>query len=277
MPEIAKHSFLVWQMAGPLASWGRTAVGEKRLSDAEPTRSALVGLLAACAGIDRSDEDNLQALNSSLGFASAVLADNDQRTGPVQLRDYHTIQTTRPVGRKGRIPLSRSDELDNVGDTILSERFYFSGGVYLGCAWIRSKPLMSLDSLAQALKEPCFSPYLGRRACPLGIPFAPRVIDSEGCESAMVTYLSDGRLQEVLNGPVTAKRISWDLDAPGLRPRLDQQIRRRDDTASFRRRQYNERSENMMFVRQEQDFKVAVSTSISSIPSDEEMFDDIPE
>jgi CRISPR system Cascade subunit CasD len=268
--------FMVWQMAGPIVSWGKVAVGEKRLSDSEPTRSALVGLLAACLGIERTDEDNLITLSNTLGVASAVLTDPSSTSGPGPLRDFHTIQTAKPRGKKGQINVSRAGELDDPGDTILSERFYLTGGLFLGCVWLRPSPLVSLQVFCDAMKRPVFSPYLGRRACAPGIPFAPRIIGEEGCDAAMHDYLADGRTAGILGGKSTILRMAWDLDSPGTRPRADQRYRRRDLTVSFQRRQFIERDE-CMTINPEVFENSEINNVEIAIPTEEEMFNGLPE
>lgn len=262
--------FMVWQMAGPMASWGRIAVGEKRYSDSEPTRSALIGLLAACLGIPHGDEDNLMALSSTLGVASAVLSDPSSQleTGP--LRDFHTIQTAKPR-RKGQVNVSRSDELTDPGSTILSERFYLMGGMFLGCVWLRPHPLVTLPALVEAMNQPVFSPYLGRRCCPAGLPFSPKIIDVTGCDAAMMGYLDDENAAKLFGGKPNIARMSWDMDVPGDRLRTDQRVRRRDLTVSFQRRQFVERDEEMAFVSNNP------VPAVDEIPSEGDMFNAIPE
>jgi CRISPR system Cascade subunit CasD len=267
MPQL-----LVWQMAGPMASWGRVAVGEKRLSDSDPTRSAIVGLLASCLGIVRRDEDALMALSGTLGIASAILTDPASAAPAVPLRDYHTIQTAKPRGRNGTVPVSRAEELRDPGATILSERFYLTGGLYLGCAWTRTRPLVSLEGLVTALEKPAFSPYLGRRCCPVGLPFAPRIISADGCGAAMTAYLADGRTAVVLGGMPVVGHICWDMDAPGEGTRIDQRVRRRDLNVSFQRRSFAERDEMVTIVRTEDP-----EPQETPVPSEEDMFNALPE
>lgn len=48
--------FLVFQLQGPMAAWGDTAVGEFRPSLDAPGLSSLVGLLGAALGLRREDE-----------------------------------------------------------------------------------------------------------------------------------------------------------------------------------------------------------------------------
>ena len=38
---------LLFQLYGPMASWGQVAVGDQRPSDSQPTKSAVLGLISA--------------------------------------------------------------------------------------------------------------------------------------------------------------------------------------------------------------------------------------
>ena len=88
------QSYLSFQLYGPLASWGEQAVGESRHSATHPTRSAVLGLLAAAVGIRRDEEQRLQALFKSVKLGIKVL------NGGVVLKDYHTVQVP-PEDKKG--------------------------------------------------------------------------------------------------------------------------------------------------------------------------------
>ena len=56
--------YLIFQLHGPMASWGVDAPGEVRHTHELPSRSALLGLLAAGVGIRRDDTERLNAFNS---------------------------------------------------------------------------------------------------------------------------------------------------------------------------------------------------------------------
>jgi CRISPR system Cascade subunit CasD len=60
--------YLVFQLHGPMASWGVDAPGEVRHSHELPSRSALLGLLAAALGIRRDEEERLNAFNQHYSF-----------------------------------------------------------------------------------------------------------------------------------------------------------------------------------------------------------------
>ena len=78
--------YLIFQLHGPMASWGVDAPGEVRHTHELPSRSALLGLLAAGVGIRRDDTERLNAFNRH--YSLVVCASRNPRWA----RDYHTIQ-----------------------------------------------------------------------------------------------------------------------------------------------------------------------------------------
>jgi CRISPR system Cascade subunit CasD len=110
-------SFLIFTLAAPMASFGGVAVGERRDSWERPSVSALLGLLAAALGVDRSDEATHTALALSYRFAIRIEQPGDP------FADYHTAQVASQ--RKGRRFATRANELavDDL-ETILSRREY---------------------------------------------------------------------------------------------------------------------------------------------------------
>src|SRR6056297_3475917 len=95
--------YLVFRLYGPLSAWGGIAVGESRHSAVYPSKSALLGLLAAALGIRRDEEARQAALAAGYQFAVKVL-----RTGSL-LRDYHTTQVPDSAGKL--VYRTRCDEL----------------------------------------------------------------------------------------------------------------------------------------------------------------------
>lgn len=69
---------------------GEEASGEIRHSATVPTRSALLGLLAAALGIRRDEEARLNNFNQHYHLAVHALASQDR-----WLRDYHTVGAPR--------------------------------------------------------------------------------------------------------------------------------------------------------------------------------------
>src|SRR4051794_17544404 len=61
--------YLGFVLHAPLASFGAVAVGERRPGWDRPGRSALLGMIAAALGIDRSDEAAHLGLERGYGVA----------------------------------------------------------------------------------------------------------------------------------------------------------------------------------------------------------------
>lgn len=175
--------YLVFRLYGPLAAWGDIAVGEHRPAFAAPSKSAIMGLIAGSLGIDRDAEDRHLALNADYGLATFT-----DRSG-VLIRDYHTVQV-RPSGsgRKRKRFATRREELagprNDLG-TILSHRDYRCDASAWIVLWaVNANPTSTLAEIAAALARPCFTPYLGRKSCPLALPVTPRMISSPSAVEA---------------------------------------------------------------------------------------------
>lgn len=112
--------YLIFQLHGPMASWGVDAPGEVRHTHELPSRSALLGLLAAGVGIRRDDTERLNAFNRH--YSLVVCASRNPRWA----RDYHTIQMPKEV-RKARY-FSRREELSDSDllSAIISRRDYYT-------------------------------------------------------------------------------------------------------------------------------------------------------
>ena len=159
------RDYLAFRLWGPTASWGSITVGEQRHTWTRPSRSAILGLLAAALGYERRDQNAHAALEQGLGVA--VRVDNAGRP----LRDYHTTQSPSQEGK--RRWLSRYDEIRKAKslNTILSERTYLIEQSVVVMLWLRPQSTTApLPEIAACLEKPRFTLYLGRKASPLGIP-----------------------------------------------------------------------------------------------------------
>jgi CRISPR system Cascade subunit CasD len=173
-------SFLLFTLAAPMASFGGVAVGERRDSWERPSVSALLGLLAAALGVDRSDDATHTALALSYRFAVRVEQPGDP------FADYHTAQVAPQ--RKGRRFATRASELavDDL-ETILSRREYRSDVLSTVAVAAAETPPYTLEVLSNALSRPSFTLYLGRKSCPLALPLTPRIVQAENIVTAFST------------------------------------------------------------------------------------------
>lgn len=177
---------LIFQLQGPLSSWGDTAVGEYRPSAEYPSQSAILGLLAAALGIEREDEQGHQSLRASCRMAIGMV--NPGRL----LRDFHTAQVPGSSDLKKRPHATRRDELalpKHDLNTILSTRDYRQDASSLVALQACNGAVYSLARIADALRRPRFLLYLGRKSCPLAAPLNPCLSDAANLEAAMTGYL----------------------------------------------------------------------------------------
>jgi CRISPR system Cascade subunit CasD len=100
---------LVFQLVGPMMAFGDVAVGEHRGVFDRPSKSGVLGLLAAALGIDRADDARHAWLADGLDFATGTLA-----AGRL-IHDYHTAQTAsgaalRRRAKAGLVTATRADD-----------------------------------------------------------------------------------------------------------------------------------------------------------------------
>lgn len=160
--------FLVLTLAGAMGAFGDLAGHERRGSQLWPGRSAVLGLVGAALGVRRDDAPG-----------QAALAEWRMAVGTLSLgapfRDFHTAQAV-PTARIKR-PSSRRTALAALkpsDNPVLTLRDYVTDCAFAVALWGGDGA-----ALAQALATPCFTPYLGRKACPLTMPMAPRLVEAE--------------------------------------------------------------------------------------------------
>lgn len=134
---------LLLRLAAPLQAWGADSKFETRKTAREPTKSGVIGLLAAALGLRRDETEPLTRL-AQLRFGVRV-----EREGQL-LVDFH---------------MARNKEKDR---SYVTYRHYLEDAVFL--VGLESEDTALLQELAEALTHPVFPLYLGRRACPPTLP-----------------------------------------------------------------------------------------------------------
>ena len=166
--------FLVFGLSANLASMGELAGHERRGSLQWPARSALIGLMGAALGIRRhGDFSALDPLDISVAIFD----------GGAPLRDYHTAETVPSA--PARHPNSRPEALRAARgrtNTTITLRDYRSGPLYgVACRG----EVGTLEAVAEALRAPRFTLYLGRKSCPLAAPTGAKIVPAETPEVAL--------------------------------------------------------------------------------------------
>lgn len=149
---------LLLRLAAPMQAWGDSSRFVRRQTRHEPTKSGVLGLIAAAQGRRRTDpiEDLV-----SLRFGVRI----DQ---PGQLvRDFQTARS-----------------LDGTKTMPLSYRYYLADAVFVAAI---EGPDSVVEGIHDALLDPVFPLYLGRRSCPpagrlvLGVHDGPLVEALRSC------------------------------------------------------------------------------------------------
>lgn len=141
-------SVLLLTLAGPLQSWGASSRFVRRGTESAPTKSGVLGLLAAAQGRRRTDP-----LEDLAGLRFGVRIDQPGRL----VRDF---QTARSLDGRHTMPLSY--------------RFYLADAVFVAAV---EGERQLLDVLAEALRCPVYPLYLGRRSCPPSGPLLPKLVE----------------------------------------------------------------------------------------------------
>ncbi|MFC0601006.1 type I-E CRISPR-associated protein Cas5/CasD [Streptomyces palmae] len=132
---------LLLRLAGPLQAWGSAARFARRTTENAPTKSGVLGLLAAAEGRPRgADLSDLAALRFGVRIDQPGM----------RVRDFHKAQHAD----SGRV-------------MPLSDRYYLADAVFV--AGVEGDPEL-IRRLHAAADAPHFLPYLGRRSCPPSLP-----------------------------------------------------------------------------------------------------------
>lgn len=147
---------LLLRLAAPLQAWGSDSKFNIRMTEREPTKSGVIGMIASAMGIQRNDDPEKLRPMTDLRFGVRV-----EREGKL-LRDFHMVHEKKA--------------------SHVTERYYLSDAVFL--AALEDDDTELLECIADALRNPVYPLYLGRRSCPPTLP--------------IVIGIRDGELKEVL-------------------------------------------------------------------------------
>lgn len=135
---------LLLRLAGPMQSWGTTSRFDQRDTGKEPSKSGVIGLLAAALGIDREVcNDDLRALTL------LTMGVRHDRPGVLK-RDYQTAQNIISADRS------------KVHETAVTTRDYLADAVFL--VGLEGPDRSLLERAHAALRNPAWPLALGRKS-----------------------------------------------------------------------------------------------------------------
>lgn len=158
----------------PMQSWGVDSRFVVRDTATEPTKSGVVGLLAAALGVQRDDETAIAEL------ARLRMGVRVDREGIIE-RDYHTTQNVPTTEGRGH-------------RTVVSNRYYLADALFL--VVLEGDPTL-LTKLHEAVERPRWPLFFGRKAF---VPARPLIAPASNDEPKLLTAvgLTERGLDDVL-------------------------------------------------------------------------------
>ena len=140
---------LLLRLVGPMQSWGTTSRFDQRDTGKEPSKSGVIGILAAALGIDREYWTDIEPLTHlSMGV-------RHDRQG-VPKRDYQT------AGCAATDTIIKADGTQAKGGGVVSQRFYLADAAFL--VGLEGEDRSLLEQILAALRDPAWTLALGRKS-----------------------------------------------------------------------------------------------------------------
>jgi len=215
-------STLLLRLAGPLQAWGDDSRFARRATRNAPSKSGVLGMIAAAQGRRRADE-----IEDLLALRFGVRIDQPG----VMLRDFQTA-----------IRWSTGDAMP------LSTRYYLSDAVFVaGLEADRSL----LEAIDDALARPRFPLYLGRRSCPVTGRLRLGIVDDD-LDRAIATTAWQASDWVRQRGPIPRLEVYVDAGPTAPTSGMVDVETRRDVPLSFNptRREYGWRNVRHYWVDQ---------------------------
>ena len=158
------------RLVGPMQSWGTRSRFDRRDTEVAPSKSGVIGLLAAALGRSRDE-----SVTDLAGLRFGVRVDREG----VLKSDFHTAQD-----------IILADESQRM-ETAVTNRAYVADAAFLAAFEGCDRAL--LDAANEALANPRWPLSLGRRSFPPSVPVAFRppldaeAVVQDSLENALVT------------------------------------------------------------------------------------------
>ncbi|GAB3160138.1 type I-E CRISPR-associated protein Cas5/CasD [Micromonospora sonneratiae] len=169
---------LLIRLAGPMQSWGDHSTFSERDTRPHPTRSALIGMIAAALGRGRDQPFHYKSADEQADVDLPALSFTIRVDRPgTPMQDFHTVGGGLP---RARTVMTAEGKRRAPGtETIVSRRQYLADAVFTVAV---TGPEATIAVVAEALAQPVWAPYLGRRSCPAEVPLllrgpGPGVVD----------------------------------------------------------------------------------------------------
>lgn len=161
---------VVLLLTGPMQSWGERAVFGQRDTLAHPTRSGIIGMIAAALGLARGAD-----LSWADGLVVHVRADNPG----LIMSDFHMVGGGYKPGT-GMVTADGKPRGGGRPSGTITNRAYLADAAFAVTVHHDDDDLV--DQIEWALGHPHWPPFLGRKSCPPTHPVVLGVTTTDGVD-----------------------------------------------------------------------------------------------
>lgn len=166
---------LAFYIDAPLQSWGASSKFQYRETNSFPTKSALVGLVAAAFGIDKHVADEASRLQTLTDLQLTLVRVNKPRHKTSRFTDFHTVgggyNKKSPIWEKMSIPQKASGAPFG---TVITRRSYLTDACFVA---LLEGEAETLQQVQVALNNPVWGVWFGRKTCLPASPLTPTLGD----------------------------------------------------------------------------------------------------
>lgn len=177
--------------SGPLQSWAGPAVVKTRVdTNSAPSARAIRGLLAACFGVPRGGMAPASLVDASIEVRTLrkgrVVSDFQIISNRAGEEEYLSrVGSMINLGKRAPKVLTA----DNQGNNSITRRTYLADAQFI--VTIQGVTDGATEEIYSALREPVWSPYLGKKAFAPTFPFLLGVFDEATVEDDVATLLAE--------------------------------------------------------------------------------------
>lgn len=156
---------LLLRLMGPMQSWGTTSRFDQRDTGKEPSKSGVIGLIAAAMGIAREEWTDLEPLTRLVmgvrhdrpGIPKHDYQTTGQGTEEVATSDGNIQIRSRMILANGKYPSG-----DHLGEGVQSYRHYLADAAFL--VGLECEDRLLMERIYAALQNPVWTLALGRKS-----------------------------------------------------------------------------------------------------------------